>query len=270
MKKQIQQFGAALAAVLVFAGVAQAQAPALSGSGRPLLIPKEATQISPHIFSLGVSVDPLRGDLVEGYAIVHPKKQFAKPDWAGGKGTTACYGFLAKDAKWKSVESWVVNASNSYGITATSVLSTLSPGIGKWESAAQANILGSGSTTTQTLVADTVSMDNVNEVYFGELEAGTIGVTIVWGIFGGPPQGRELREWDQVYNTLYTWGDAAINPALMDFESIATHELGHSVGMGDLYQSECIEETMYGYGTEGETKKRDLNTGDIAGINKLY
>jgi hypothetical protein len=27
---------------------------------------------------------------------------------------------------------------------------------------------------------------------------------------------------------------------------------------------------MYGYATEGETKKRDLESGDIAGIKKLY
>ena len=55
----------------------------------------------------------------------------------------------------------------------------------------------------------------------------------------------------------------------IDFYNIATHELGHSVGMTDLYNF-CTEETMYGYATEGETKKRDLNAGDIAGINALY
>ena len=267
MQKKINKLVAAIFALSLFAGVAQAQAPDFAG--KPTLAPKGAIQISPNVFSLGVKVDALRGDLVEGYLIVHPKKQFAKPV-AAAKGGVTCYGFLARDAKWKVMENWVVNTSNSYGISSSSVLSTLSAGIQKWENAAQANILGSGTITTAALVADTVAMDNLNEVYFGELEEGTIGVTIVWGIFGGPPQGRELREWDQVYNTLYNWGDAAINPALMDFESIATHELGHSVGMGDLYQSECIEETMYGYGTEGETKKRDLNTGDIAGINKLY
>ncbi|MEK6868829.1 MAG: matrixin family metalloprotease, partial [Nanoarchaeota archaeon] len=55
----------------------------------------------------------------------------------------------------------------------------------------------------------------------------------------------------------------------MDFENIATHELGHSVGMGHP-DSTCTEETMYAYADYGETKKRDLNTGDTAGINSLY
>ena len=55
----------------------------------------------------------------------------------------------------------------------------------------------------------------------------------------------------------------------MDFENIATHELGHSVGMGHP-ADECTEETMYRFASEGETKKRDLNAGDIAGVNQLY
>ncbi|USN55340.1 MAG: hypothetical protein H6765_01755 [Candidatus Peribacteria bacterium] len=56
----------------------------------------------------------------------------------------------------------------------------------------------------------------------------------------------------------------------MDFDSIATHELGHSFGMGDLYQIECTEQTMYGYGSEGEAHSRTLEIGDITGISKLY
>jgi hypothetical protein len=32
----------------------------------------------------------------------------------------------------------------------------------------------------------------------------------------------------------------------------------------------CVNETMYRFASEGETKKIDLNAGDIAGINDLY
>ncbi len=41
-------------------------------------------------------------------------------------------------------------------------------------------------------------------------------------------------------------------------------------GTGDSKEGGAIEETMYGYSQEGETSKRDLNAGDIAGIQKLY
>ena len=55
----------------------------------------------------------------------------------------------------------------------------------------------------------------------------------------------------------------------MDFENIAQHELGHSIGMGHPSDS-CTEETMYRFAETGETKKQTLEAGDIAGVNDLY
>ncbi len=51
----------------------------------------------------------------------------------------------------------------------------------------------------------------------------------------------------------------------MDFQNIVTHESG----MGHP-SDDCTEETMYRFASLGETKKRTLNAGDIAGIKKLY
>ena len=68
----------------------------------------------------------------------------------------------------------------------------------------------------------------------------------------------------------FAWGDATLDASKMDVQNIITHEIGHSAGMNDLYSSSCLDETMYGYASEGETKKRDLNSGDIVGIKKLY
>jgi predicted Zn-dependent protease len=55
----------------------------------------------------------------------------------------------------------------------------------------------------------------------------------------------------------------------MDFLNVATHELGHAMGLGHPRDT-CTEETMFAYATYAEMKKRDLNAGDIAGIRKLY
>jgi hypothetical protein len=244
-------------------------------SGVSVTIPDHAVQVSANVWSLGSSIDQERGDVVEGYMIVHPKVGNGKPSGKpGGGGTTGstCYTFLSSGAKWKGMpEPWVVNPTNTYDIPPEAIHSILANGIYKWETAATWNILGDGVVTTETLFADETSMDGKNEVYFGPLDSGTIGVTIVWGIFGGPTRNRELREWDQVYNTHYVWSASETGEVgKMDFDNIATHELGHAVGLGDLYTSACTSETMYGYGTEGETSKRDLNTGDIVGINVLY
>jgi hypothetical protein len=56
----------------------------------------------------------------------------------------------------------------------------------------------------------------------------------------------------------------------MNFPNILTHELGHALGLEDLYSSSCNEETMYGYASLGENKKASLNIGDIEGVNRLY
>ena len=247
-------------------------------SGRTLSIPETAVQVADTVFYLGSAVDPGSTKKADGYLIVH-KRGEAKPSGAErGAKTNTCYTYLASGAKWKHVEPWVVNPANDFGMTDASVFTILDNGITKWEDAADGilnngigyNILGTGSMTTSPLVADETAPDGSNEVYFGALsDPNTIGITIVWGYFGGAPRNRELLEWDQVYNTNFDWSDTGA-PGTMDFDNIATHELGHSVGMGDLYTTGCAEETMYGYASEGETKNRTLNAGDIMGIDKLY
>ena len=40
--------------------------------------------------------------------------------------------------------------------------------------------------------------------------------------------------------------------------------------MDDLYTASCAAQTMYGYAGFGETNKRTLEGGDIAGVKSLY
>ncbi len=265
----------------------------LSRGQATVIIPSQAVEVSPGVFSLGTTLD-YDGRLVEGYAFIDYQKGFGKPTgcnndgkcqgWedvscadcagggnGGGADDSSCYGFLSKGAKWKSTEGWIVNPANTRDLTSDFVFSNLSIDIEKWETAAGINILGQGTTTNIVLIADTQSPDNQNEVYFADIESsGAIGITIVWGIFRGPPQLRELVEWDQVYDDVdFDWS-ANGEAGKMDFENIATHELGHSIGLDDLYEDKCSEQTMYGYADYGETAKRTLEAGDITGIQKLY
>lgn len=259
----------AMAVVVVAAQPTQTATLTTPGTTRTLVLPP-AADASP-VISLGTALDPGTGKLVEGLAIIHRKEGGAKPSGSPKPGS-ACYTYLGKDARWKSVEPWLVNPTNSDGLDGATVANLLTSGIAKWEGAARVDVLGAGAITTSILAADTASPDNQNEVYFADIsDPSAIAVTIVWGYFSGPPQTRELVEWDQVYDDVtFDWSAEVTGvPSKMDFDNIATHELGHSVGLGDLYNT-CVEETMYGYSATAETKKRDLNAGDIAGMNGLY
>ncbi|MFH1331878.1 MAG: matrixin family metalloprotease [archaeon] len=201
---------------------------------------------------------------LEKVTFIHYKNNHAKP-----AKTTNCYTFLSKGAKWKTNEPYYVNPTNLDGLTSNFVLDSVNLGVAEWEGYG-GNIFGEG------LLSDVYNYNNgnydeINTASFGFYpDTNVIAVTTVWGYFSGPPQTREIVEWDMLFNEIFTWGDATSNPALMDLQNIATHELGHSAGMGDLYTTTCTLETMYGYSTEGETIKRDLNTGDIKGIQTLY
>ncbi|MFH1789335.1 MAG: matrixin family metalloprotease [Candidatus Altiarchaeota archaeon] len=263
-------------------------------------LPAKAVEAAPNIYYLGQAQD--NGRPVEGYAIVHYKDKQAKPATTCGNGVcepgenakkcpqdcggavttttvaatttmpavSSCYGFLARGTKWRTAEPYIVDASNTRGLDEAYVSANLASDIGKWESAASADILG-GEVAGVVDGADTLSTDGKNEVYFADVaEPGAIAITIVWGVFRGPPSARELVEWDQVYDQVdYDWS-ATGEADKMDFESIATHELGHSVGLDDLYTVECVEQTMYGYADFGETNKRSLESGDTTGVKELY
>ncbi len=278
--------------VLIFSVLAVAAKPNLvpatvNPSGKTVTIPEHAVEVAPGVFSLGTAVH--EGKVVQGYAMVHYRESPGKPsgcnndgkcqgwedascgDCSGGAPTSSCYGFLSKGAKWKTLEPYVVNPSNVHGLNSSFVMENFASDVGKWEAAASVDILGPGSLTFEALEADTVSPDGNNEVYFGSIDdSNAIAITIVWGTFGGRPSARELVEWDQVYDQVDFGWSATGEPGKMDFENIATHELGHSIGLDDLYDSACSEETMYGYASEGDTNKRTLEAGDIAGAQKLY
>jgi hypothetical protein len=270
---------AALILAVVPAAAAHDRVPAelnTPGTSQTLVLPEAAANAE--VISLGIAVDPASGKLVEGFAILHPRWGYHhRPGHGGGPGGPggpggggSCFSVLSKGANWKTIEPWLVNAANSEGLSQAFVLSNLNTDIAKWETAAGTDILGFGTATSDILIADTAAPDGSNEVYFADVSSsGSIAVTIVWGIFSGPPPGRELVEWDQVFDDVdFDWSSTG-EAGKMDFENIATHELGHTVGLGHPDDS-CVEETMYRFAGLGETKKRTLEAGDIAGVSGLY
>lgn len=215
---------------------------------------------------------------LERIVFIHYKKGFAKPPGAGKGKECLGYKYLGKWVKWKNLPvNYVIDPD---GLTGDFVTTAIFNGAEEWDKYAGVELFGSYS------VVDNASWDGdpgdlpdgSNELLFGDYpETGVIAVTVVWGYFSGAPEMREIIEFDVLFDTDFTWGDAdpnndgiIDNPNVMDLQNIATHEIGHGAGLADLYDACCAEETMYGYSEYGEIKKRDLHTGDILGIQGLY
>jgi hypothetical protein len=213
----------------------------------------------------------------EKRVFVHYRNSPARPDGKGPKSGPQCYGFLARGVKWNNPadSAFYVDATNSQGLKEKNVLAAVEAAATTWSEQTTADILPSCLPADEPLEADWDAPDGSNEVVFGDLTeqypgGGVIAVTIVWGIFGGPPGQRGIMEFDMVLDDInFDWSIGG-SETTMDVQNIVTHELGHAVGLDDMYQSGCSEVTMYGYSTEGETKKCTLEPDDIAGLRTLY
>ena len=108
--------------------------------------------------------------------------------------------------------------------------------------------------------------DGQNIVTFGPM--GTNG-TLAENRFWFYTSSGNLIDSDIKFNTSYNWA-ADGRAGSYDIQNVGTHELGHSLSLGDLYNSADADKTMYGYASSGETKKRTLHQDDIDGVTYLY
>ncbi|MCK5459923.1 matrixin family metalloprotease [Candidatus Parcubacteria bacterium] len=223
-------------------------------------LPENAVEVSHGVFYLGESMN--KGEVVEGYAFVHYAKSTAKskPVWDD---TVDIYKFMRGGLKWANTIQYKINPSYIGGLDQNDVEITLNASLEIWDSEISFEFFDSITTTTET----SVGFDGTNIVIWGYLgSSGTIAQNTIW--FNR--RTKEIVESDVVFNTHYIWSAVENCPDnAMDLQNIATHEFGHN-GLGDLYMPKSVELTMHGYSDYGETKKQDLGTGDVSGIQELY
>jgi len=190
---------------------------------------------------------------------------YAKPQNPGKSNKAEqCYKLLGVKWKFLSVE-YVINPTNNQGLTEGFVTSAVHTSAETWDSR-----------TSKELISDSYSINYseaygtqnfVNGIDFGDYpDDGVIAITSVWYT----PAKKQIVEFDMRFNTRFNWGDADFDSNVMDLQNIATHELGHGVGLADIYSQNCPDVTMYGYSDYGETNKRDLEQPDITGLQKMY
>ena len=110
-------------------------------------------------------------------------------------------------------------------------------------------------------------MDGNNDVTWESLSKyqNPIAVTIFWYYTST----GVVVEADLINNENLDWASNG-DPDAYDVQNIDTHEFGHYLVLGDLYDTSDNALTMYGYGALGETQKSTLGTGDELGIAAIY
>lgn len=161
---------------------------------------------------------------------------------------------------WKTAEDFQVNIG-AFGIN------EIQTSLNTWDSEVTFNVFGTAIDNPGILRNLDGNPDGYNTVTLEPLgDGGTIAFARTW--FYRPPR-REIVESDVVFNSYYPWSETGESNC-MDLQNIATHEFGHSLGLLDMYEPQHSELTMYGYSWYGDTIKRDLAPGDIAGIHAIY
>ncbi len=189
---------------------------------------------------------------------------YAKPENQGAARAAVCYKLMG--VKWSTLPvNYDINPSNPQGLSESFVTTTVSSSAETWDSATSRELFNDAFDVNYAALYGV--QDYQNAIAFGDYaNDNVIAVTSVWYI----PRGKRIVEFDMLFNTRFSWGDATIEPTAMDLQNIATHELGHSVGLADLYNSTCSAVTMFGYSSYGETSKRTLEQPDITGLQKMY
>ena len=204
---------------------------------------------------------------LEKIEFIHWKKDFAKPEGAKVPKPPSCYKFLTPTkVKWTVLPAnYVINPTNPQYLGEDFIKSAVFNSAETWDAATSKELMND--TYTIDYTATYGVQDYENAITFGNYPtAGVIAVTTVWY----NPATKAIVEFDVMFDTDWTWGDATASSTVMDLQNIATHELGHGVGLADVYDTVCSTVTMYGHSDYGEIQKKTLETPDITGLQTLY
>lgn len=202
-------------------------------------------------------------------------KSASVPIPVNGGGSAAAYWLMGR--KWTQVDPQIKMSikDDSFfaatGMSRSSALAAVSAAANTWDNATYRNLfIDSGANFTNTV---NWKYDHINNMAFTPYATGcsALAATGVWYNTQGIPAGQmyPIVESDMTFNSNLKWTTTGESGKL-DFQSVVLHELGHTIGLGDLYgraqfASDTRQVMHYYTGV-----KRALGNGDIYGLWMLY
>lgn len=198
----------------------------------------------------------------------------AEPEEASrrGRASTCC---TSLGGRLESLEGYEIEAANDGSFTSATMEGIFLEAARTWE-AIVGNVFGAQSSVS---VSAGLVFNGRNQIGLGALDidvANALAVTGLWMVCpgGGSVSGcdttLEIVEWDQTYAIEERDWSAVGASGSYDLPSVAVHEFGHNVGLGDLTDAECSPSTMFGSSGTGETFRRSLDAETVQCVRDLY
>ncbi|MBC7078963.1 MAG: hypothetical protein H5T42_00555 [Methanothrix sp.] len=160
------------------------------------------------------------------------------------------------------------------GLTAAQAQAAIAAAANTWDDAVGQNLFADG---TPVIISSSVNTDNpwdgVNVHAWKYLKDAPSALAYSRTRYGNPVVDGyySVLESDVSYNTRYSWSTDGVNH--IDVQTVALHELGHTIGLGDLYTLPESDPRRYDYDQVMNAYndiQRTLGNGDRAGAIALY
>lgn len=171
----------------------------------------------------------------------------------------------APKISWASLPVDVTIYTGSAPISGT--FEAIKDGFTTWDDETGTTLYGSISENTTS--GPGVSLNGENTVQWGTIDGpgGIIGVTYYWYYSAT----KQMMEFDMVLDASESWSTSTTGVLdAFDVQNVATHEVGHTLVLGDIRSPKSCGLTMHAFTWWGDIIKRDLAPGDILGVKAIY
>jgi hypothetical protein len=233
----------------------------VSSSGLDLFsgqVDSDVTMIAEALYADGGSVGMLAG-----------------PELTSGGGRSSAYCLTGK--KWTQTDPQIklTLKSDAYltgeGLSTTAVQSAIANAANSWDDATNQNLFADTNLVTVSTTVAADKYDGYNTFAFKPISSGcVIGLSRTWYRLTKVDGYNPTLESDITFNTGYNWATDGVSTKKADVQSVAMHELGHTIGLGDIYGKTLFatdtRQIMHYY----TGVKHTLGNGDKTGIWALY